>query len=67
MNTFYYNFQTGMCVFMIGTKVVFGIYPLHHNASVWGDDVEVCALTDDGWAILHYMHVHCFGRILTLS
>ncbi|XP_065906269.1 ultra-long-chain fatty acid omega-hydroxylase-like isoform X1 [Dysidea avara] len=23
-----------------GTKVVFAIYALHHNASVWGDDVE---------------------------
>ena len=24
-----------------GTKVIFGIYPLHHHAAVWGDDVEV--------------------------
>jgi len=25
----------------VGTKVMFAIYALHHNASVWGDDVEV--------------------------
>ena len=24
-----------------GTKVLFGVYALHHHAGVWGDDVEV--------------------------
>ena len=25
-----------------GTKVIFGVYPLHRHAGVWGDDAEVC-------------------------
>ena len=64
-----------MFLFTIGTKVIFGIYALHHNASVWGDDVEVCALMDEGWdhilysAQCHLMEadrIHCtFAICLT--
>ena len=32
--------------------MVFGIYALHHNASVWGDDVEVSGLGILYFAIL---------------
>ena len=30
------------CIIIAGTKVLFGVYALHHHAGVWGDDVEVC-------------------------
>ena len=32
------------CIPIAGTMVAFNIYALHHNAAVWGDDVEVCVV-----------------------
>ena len=37
--------------------MIFGIYGLHHNASVWGDDVEVCVLMDNGWGHIVQWHL----------
>ena len=47
-------------IIIAGTKVLFGLYALHHHAGVWGDDVEVSIMYRDHTElkIVYFLTLH---------